>query len=306
MSNSEDKYLQIYKGNHYSKPKEKQYNRVVAFDLDETLGSFVDLEILWRGILQFCTFSNKETENGENNDITIIFHGLLDLYPECLRYGIIPILEYLLLRKKEKTCNGLYIYTNNQCPKNWTDMISDYLNKRVNLNGETPLFDKVIYAFKLNNKRVDVSRTTHEKTPSDFIKCTLLPKNTEICFIDNSFYSQMKSSRIYYIKPRAYIHSLSTNDIIKRFSDSDFGKKICSTQNKMNIFCGFLWNEFYRQNAIQMGNNSNLKVEMDILIAQKIMYHIKEFFYFTNRRERTRKYKTPVTRLTRKKSGNSN
>jgi hypothetical protein len=113
MSNSEDKYLQIYKGNHYSKAKEKKYNRVVAFDLDETLGSFVDLEILWRGILQFCTIDNTEKENNESNNITILFHELLDLYPEFLRYGIIQILEYLLVRKKEKTCNGIYIYTNN-------------------------------------------------------------------------------------------------------------------------------------------------------------------------------------------------
>ena len=292
MSIIDNKYIQIYKGKSYSKPRIKNYPKVIAFDLDETLGSFVDLEILWRSLLQFMN---------ESVNISISFSEILDLYPEFLRYGIIPILEYLLLRKKENACDGLYIYTNNLCPKNWTDMISDYLNKKINPNGEPCIFDKIIYAFKVNNKLVELSRTTHEKIHSDFIKCTLLPKNTEICFIDNSFYPEMTNSRVYYIKPLSYTHSLSTNEIITRFSGSSVGKNICPTQNKMSIFCGFLWNEYNKRNAVQMGNPSMKKVEIDILVAQKIMYHIKEFFYFTNRINRTRKHRANAGKFTRKK-----
>lgn len=292
MSITGDKYLQIYKGRHYSKPRLKSYSKVIAFDMDETLGSFVDLEILWRGIMEYINY---------NDQIDISFFELLDLFPEFLRYGIITILEYLMVRKKENECDMLYIYTNNQCPKNWIDMISDYFNKKVNPMGEPHLFDKIIYAFKVNNKIVEMSRTTHEKTHEDFIKCTLLPRNTEICFIDNSIYTKMYRSRIYYIKPRAYIHSLSTSEIINRFSNSNIIDKICSTPNMKNVFIGFLWNEYNRRSLTQMGNCNNSKIEMDILVAQKMMYHIKEFFYFTNRKYQTRKYRSLQNKFTRKK-----
>ena len=42
-----DKLIQIYKGKHYYKSNLKHCPKVIAFDLDETLGSFVDLDILW-------------------------------------------------------------------------------------------------------------------------------------------------------------------------------------------------------------------------------------------------------------------
>lgn len=292
MSITEDNYLQIYRGRHYSKPRLKSYTKVIAFDMDETLGSFVDLEILWRGIMEYIN---------DNDQIDVSFYELLELFPEFLRYGIIPILEYLMVRKKENECDGLYIYTNNQCPTNWIDMISDYFNKKINPIGEQNLFDKIIYAFKVNNKIVEMARTTHEKTHEDFIKCTLLPRNTEICFIDNSVYTKMYRSRIYYIKPRAYIHSLSTGEIINRFSNSNIMSKICFNQNMKNVFIGFLWNEYNRRNLTQTRDYNYSKIEMDIVVAQKMMYHIKEFFYFTNRKHQTRKYRRLQNKFTRKK-----
>ena len=39
--------IEIYKGKYFSKYKKSRAKKVMVFDLDETLGSFVDLEILW-------------------------------------------------------------------------------------------------------------------------------------------------------------------------------------------------------------------------------------------------------------------
>lgn len=322
MSEINDNYREIYKGRNFSRPRSKNNEKVVAFDLDETLGSFTDLEILWRGILQCFN---------QNEPVSISFSDVLDLYPEFLRYGIIPILEFLLIKKRERECAGLYVYTNNQCPQIWTDMICDYLNKKVCANGEDLLFDKIIYAFKVNNKIVELSRTTNEKTYIDFIKCTLLPKNTEICFIDNTYYRHMNNSRVYYIKPLAYVHSLSQDEIITRFSNSDVGKKLFPNIKKMNIFCGFLMNEYntpfriensqcnvafsvkspYEISRLNEKNtkfvevcqrqNNSKKCQTDILVAQKIMYHVKEFFYLINRKQKTRKYKIHTGKFTRKR-----
>ena len=83
--NSDDDitHMEIYKGNYYNKKRNRSSGRVIAFDLDETLGSFSDLEILWSSLQHFT----KKYE-------PINFNSILDLYPEFLRYGIIPILDF--------------------------------------------------------------------------------------------------------------------------------------------------------------------------------------------------------------------
>ena len=39
------------------------------------------------------------------------------------------------------------------------------------------IFDKIIAAYKVRNKIVEKCRTTHQKTISDFLKCTKLSVN---------------------------------------------------------------------------------------------------------------------------------
>ena len=133
--------VQVYKGKRYYKKRLKTNSRVVAFDLDETLGSFTDLEVLWSTLQDFT-----------NNHIPVNFNKLLDLYPEFLRYGILPILEYLLAKKQTGECSHLYIYTNNQCFIGWVDLISNYFNYA--LKSKRPVFNQIISAFKINCQRL--------------------------------------------------------------------------------------------------------------------------------------------------------
>ena len=63
----------------------KKNKKVVVFDLDETLGSFVELG-------SFCTLLDDYFNN--SNKAYSIFNELLDLYPEFLRPNIINILNY--------------------------------------------------------------------------------------------------------------------------------------------------------------------------------------------------------------------
>ena len=67
--------------------------KIVVFDLDQTLGSFVELGMFWDAInntLELTRFSSH-------------FHEILDLYPEFLRPKIIKILKYILDRKSDGT-----------------------------------------------------------------------------------------------------------------------------------------------------------------------------------------------------------
>ena len=277
--------IKIFKGAHIKKKHNRTFPRAVVFDLDETLGSFSDLHTLWEAL-------QEKTNKYYPTD----FNKLLDLYPEFIRYGIIYILEMIYKKKQAGVCDGLYIYTNNQCSIGWVTLIINYFNYKLKL--EETLFDKIIYAFKIDNKRIEPFRTTHSKTSKDFISCTMMPKNTEICFIDNSQFSEMKTDRVYYIQPRSFIHSLSTSQIIHRFTES----QLCKCITDYTDLKRFLFLFFDSKNSIHEENNSFEKQEKDILVAQKIMFHIKEFFIITEISEKTRKRKQNLNRITRKKS----
>ena len=287
MNDNEFDYTKIIKGDYYKRKRRRSNGRVIAFDLDETLGSFTDLEILWSALQHFT-----------QEYTPINFNQLLDLYPEFLRYGIIHILEFLLQKKKMGQCKHIYIYTNNQCNPPWVDFISEYFTYK--LNEKTNIFDKIIRAFKIGKERIDLDRTTHSKTHSDFIRCTLLPETTEICFIDNVEYKSMEKDRVYYIQPYSYYHHLSTHEIIQRFITSPIIYNVKGGHNTQLIHQSIADYFIYR-NHITNGNSILSDLKRDILVSQKIMYHLKEFFYLTSKRKRTQKKYNKIGHCTRKK-----
>ena len=313
-----DKYIKVYKGAlfeqsskieevYVNSEKSEKNGKVIVFDLDETIGSFADLYILWEVIEKYIHIKPNTK---------IDFNELLDLYPEFLRHGIINILEFLYHKKQTNQCSGIFIYTNNQCKigngtsiqDSWVSKIVNYLTlKIVPKNEGSPkhsspnivLFDQIIHAFKINNKIVEVKRTTNDKTHKDFIQCTLLPKTTEICFIDNSFFPSMKKDRIYYIQPRSYTHYLSTDDIIDRFMSSTLSK---DPGIETHLYDHFLLNRRIHSKTAICEN----QIEIDIKISQKMMYYIREFFYLSLRKMKTRKIKLKVCKYSRKKNHNPN
>ena len=286
MSHEEE--IQLYKGKHFlfTVITKKKTPIVIAFDLDETLGSFSDLETLWSSIK---SFHPKQT--------TVDFNKLLDLYPEFLRYGILPILAFLYQKKRKGVCDNIYIYTNNQCSPEWCNMIARYFDYK--LGCETKLFDKIICAFKINNKIVEVGRTSHNKSYNDFIKCTILPKKTRLCFVDNTYFNEMVNDNVYYIQPRSYVHHLSSETILDRFLSSDLCRNSVIDTEKY-LFSDYLYSQFFKRGFYDNANVTKKMLETDIIVAQKMMYYIKEFFYVTNKKARTKKIKYPIGRFTKK------
>jgi hypothetical protein len=295
-----NKNLIIYKGKTLVK---SQYNKtsnaskIIVLDLDETIGSFVDLDILWRGLIEYSNtneyFIFQKTQEK--------FNELLDLYPEFLRYGILNILDFLYYKKNKGECSKIYIYTNNRLPINWTNMIIQYLENKQNVDN---LFDDIIYAFKVNNQIVDARRTTNNKTYSDFIHCVVVPKSAEICFIDNSYYPKMKNDKVYYIQPKPYYHKMKTYEIINRFVNSGIIKHNNSVMNNiMKTECSdFLYSWFIKNNSLNTIVKSDTEVELDLAIYKKIMFHIQEFFYMISRKNKTMKSRSyNISSFTRKK-----
>ena len=270
---SDDLPVQIYAGRY--KYKDSNKSKVIVFDLDETLGSFSDLMILHEGLSHYGITMNQEN-----------FNQLLDLFPEFLRPGIIPILEYVSSKKLKKKCEKIYLYTNNKYSPDFPNKISHYFSYKI----YPGLFDQVICAFKVGNKIIEPMRTSSKKSYSDFIQCSVLPKSTEICFIDDVYHKQMVHDKIYYIQPAPFIHRLSSQIMIDRASSLVSNNNFARSYFKLTFFYKKLFGSSKEQD------------EMAFKITQKIMYHLKEFFILsTTRPSMTRKKNAKFVRATRKK-----
>jgi hypothetical protein len=286
--------LQIRIGKHFRSSKLRRGIKSIVFDLDETVGSFSDLHILWMGLEHIRT-ADKDQQTG--------FNKVLDLYPEFLRYGILSIFDYLMVKKKQAVYDKMYLYTNNHCPPPWVSLLCNYIQCKLKTT-DGDLFDKIISAFKMNKKNLEIPRTTAQKTHSDFIRCSLLPATAEICFIDDSRHTNMINDRVYYIQPAPYHHGLTHETIVHRFVHSDIGLSVSSffatglqepAKNKEKL-AGFLTDWF--GGNVQPNMYPAKNEEMDIFVAQKIMYHIKEFLYYSSRRSNKTRKKSPPSKKT--------
>ena len=257
--------------------------KIVVFDLDETLGYFTEFGIFWDCLIYYLKNKNEETITQSD------FNDILDLFPEFLRPNIINILNYLKSKKQSLCCHKMMIYTNNSGPKEWAHHIIDYFSKKINYK----LFDQLISAFKINGKVVEVCRTTHDKTYNDFIKCTKLPINAEICFLDDTFYPEMANDNIYYINVKPYYHDLKFEYMLDKFSKSDIGKKIINNDdNFIKIMNEHI--KLYKYDCIDKETN---EYEMDKIVGKQIVKHLQEFFNKTKKNKTIRNKKVKNYKL---------
>jgi len=238
-------------------------SNIVVFDLDETLGYFMELGMFWDALKSYINQSNLNKKIIDQN----LFNNVLDLYPEFLRPNIIDILNYLKKKKEKNHCDKLMIYTNNQGPIEWAKYIMNYFETKINYK----IFDQIISAFKVQGQRVELCRTTHMKTHSDLIKCTKIPENTRICFLDDVFYPDMKNDNIYYINVKPYTYDLDFNVMINRFLNS--GILIDDPTSCREYILAFM----KRYNYIYVGKTAPAQ-EVDKVVSKKILQHLHIFF----------------------------
>jgi hypothetical protein len=217
--------------------------KTVAFDLDETLGNFSDLYILWGRI----PASNRTQST---------FDRLLEIYPEFLRIGILNVLRFVQTKIKSKECHPIYIYTNNQCGTEWVEMIVAFFEMKTGVQ-----FARPICAYKIGKNRIEPKRTTHDKTYRDFVKCSMLQMPFEMCFVDDRNHAYMRRSKVYYIQPPPYFHPLTNDEIEMRFNRFVV-QADPATPNKISEELFQKWKQ--QQN-----------------ITNKIMYYLREFFLMT-------------------------
>jgi len=258
--------------------------KIVVFDLDETLGSFFEVGIFW---------SSLENYYGHNLFKERLFE-VLDLFQDFLRPNIFKILEFIKLQKEHKLCDHVMIYTNNQGPKSWVKMIGDYFNAKLGYE----LFDKIIAAFKINNKIIEMCRTSHDKNVTDLIRCTKIPPNTEICFIDDQFHSLMVEDNVYYINVKPYTFTMPFETMAERYFDTYLKK---NEPDSRDDFIQSIVTHMKRYNFI-VRTKSDIEQKTDKVVSKQLLIHLENFFK-KGRTKNTRKHKNQVkSKTTRKRN----
>ena len=253
-------------------------SKIVVFDLDETLGYFVEFGMFWDALQNYI--------KQQKLSLTIdqpLFNKVLELYPEFLRPNIINILNYLKQKKKTKSCNKLMIYTNNQGPEEWAKQIQSYFESKIKYN----LFDQIIKAFKIKGKQVELCRTSHTKKHTDLIRCTKIPETTEICFLDDAYHDGMINDRVYYINLKPYIHDLPFELMAERFIKSG----IINLQNVEDDFKTSIlqFMKQYRHTYVEKTKDAQI---VDKILSKKILQHLQIFF---NKKSQNKTIKTKNT-----------
>jgi hypothetical protein len=176
------------------------------------------------------------------------------------------------------------IYTNNQGPKEWCENIIHYFDNKINYK----LFDQIIAAFKVNGEKVELCRTTHNKTHTDLIKCTQIPSNAQICFLDDKYHHEMTNENIYYINVKPYYHDLPFEVMLERFKksklynqhiDANFDSIMMDSIKKYNYYC-----------TAKPVSEHNI----DVIVSKQMSIHLKLFL--RKKPVETPKLKTPFTK----------
>ena len=239
-------------------------SKIVVLDVDETLGYFVELGI-------FCDALTRIAWNNNHNAQYAYFNHLMDIFPEFLRPNILELLQFLKMKKNAKECAGVLVYTNNCGPRIWVEHITKYIESKL----DAPLFDQIVAAFKVNGEIIEVGRTTSDKTYEDLLRCTKLPSNVEVCFLDDQMHSKMEHAQVYYINVKPYVHQLSVETLIDRFMNNPILRS--TTAVNVTEFRTHVMNFMQRFNAAYTPKNE-LEQQVDTIISKKIMEHLKTFF----------------------------
>ena len=261
---------------------DRNQKRVVVFDMDETLGYFTDLGVLWDCL---------NIKSSLNNDH---FFEIVDLFSIYLRPQIMNILKFIKKMKQKNKCHKVMIYTNNQGPKSWTQLITGYFENKLDYK----LFDQLILSFKVDGKRVELNRTSHNKSVKDFFKCTDLPTNVRICFLDDKYHPEMDDEQVYYVHMKPYHYSIEYRELADSYYDKfhkqfQLGEKSEFVDSLVNCMKQFGFHKYH---------TTKEELAVDEVIGKQIMNCLKDFFgeQGKTRKRRPKKEKSPKNKTRRR------
>ena len=251
------------------------HKKIVVFDMDETLGYFTQLGLIYDSLAKSGVTMTQE-----------VFNELMDLFPKFLRPNIMNVLEYVSQKKRSGDCSNVYIYTNNQGPKSLGKHIKEYFETKLGYK----LFDDLVGAYKIRGILNDGRRTSNKKTYDDIKTITNVSDNTQICFLDDQYHENMIHPNIYYIYLPEFVYNYSVASIISKI---DMIPGI--TNDKMKQIAEYIK---YGLENDRYYKRKNTKMSKALDVTDETIHYLKTFFKKStqhktkkNRRKRNNKTK---------------
>ena len=238
--------------------KDYSKNKLVVFDLDETLGYFSQLYVIWSSLIKL-----SKTKLSVNN-----FYQLSDNYIFYYQPAIFETLRYL----KENKIKTI-IFTNNQALYWWPKLIALYLNYKTNRYDN--LFKTVIGSYKIGKILNDKRRTSMMKKYEDLKKIMKLNNSTKVLFLDDQEHPEMRHPNVEYFKVPNYVKILPPTNIVNIFLHSKFGKKFIQKNNiSINFFINYIYNSL---NNYDLFTHSMININTNKKSCYKTLTVVKNF-----------------------------
>lgn len=239
-------------------------NKYVVFDLDETLGYFTEIGIIWNCLKTSYNISGQR-----------YFDKLCETFEkEYFRPGIFNALHYLHKQKAK-----VVLYTNNTGELSWLKLIISYLEKRANARG---LFIEIVPGYK-NHIRGPYARSSINKTYPEILRCAKLPPDSKVIFFDDQSHQGMRHPNVKYIRVKAYFHPLRPGIIIDRLQHSYFSFLDYGT----NSYIYKCIRNFHNHYAAQGYHYQTSRVS-----DKDIIKHLRKFYGTTRRNRKKNDNKT--------------
>lgn len=244
---------------------------IIAFDLDETIGYFTQIGIVYDA-LQYRL---------KRNLTKIEMYKLFDLFPNIFRSDIFSIFKFLKKKKQQNKYIKIIIFTNNQAGPLWSLQIKNYINDKL----KYILFDAIIGPYKIKNEIIEPQRTSHVKKYDDMKKILNIRDDNKdkILFIDDRYHCGMAHKNIRYILLNPYIYNYDFNYMVDKIIHKQilFDYKKYTMDNIRISLLSYI-SRYHFSNKDKIIPN---KEEKNILFNK-----IKNFFLF-NKKEKTKKKK---------------
>lgn len=171
-------------------------NRIILIDMDETIGSFKDINHVYYHIKQYIDL----------DELLHIFEK------DVFRPFMFNIFEILLNLKRMNEIDKVILYTNNNGGRIWPSKIVQYIHKRL-----PNLFDDIIYGlFVIRGNIADTRRIHYNKHMEDVRRILHVHNNTTFLFLDDMDYKHMHANDVKYILLYPYNHSLTSSLVLEK------------------------------------------------------------------------------------------
>lgn len=238
--------------------------KYIVFDLDETLGTFVQLGI-FKDALE-ATFEIALTQQA--------FNELCQAFIKSFRPNLLQILKTIQQHKKTSDDIYLVIYTNNIGPKSWTVQIKTFLEDQLQESG---LFDYIIGGYiDMYDQRTELCRTTMAKLPADIRRCIGSPQDAKYLFFDDQHHPEMIHRDVTYIKIKPYRYEYTHREMIRQFLQTKLAKFLLQYYNNPELFSERFALELSRSNHYPKPITQN-ELDVDVIITKQMHNHVEKF-----------------------------